>query len=76
MGSVDVPSQGNEVIKIPTSNYEFGANFINQKVCSFAFKDMLLSMSSLASCSLQGFISNFLFSWDSLVDDAHGKSLT
>nr|CAB3472847.1 unnamed protein product [Digitaria exilis] len=32
MGSVDVPSQGNEVIKIPTSNYEFGANFINQRM--------------------------------------------
>jgi len=32
MGSVEVPAQGNDVIKIPTSNYEFGANFINEKV--------------------------------------------
>uniref|UniRef100_K3XS98 Uncharacterized protein n=1 Tax=Setaria italica TaxID=4555 RepID=K3XS98_SETIT len=32
MGSIDVPAQGNEVIKIPTSNYEFGANFINPRM--------------------------------------------
>ncbi|KAJ1255029.1 hypothetical protein BS78_03G119100 [Paspalum vaginatum] len=32
MGSVELPSQGAEVIKIPMSNYEFGANFINPKV--------------------------------------------
>jgi len=32
MGSVEVPAQGNDVIKIPTSNYEFGANFINEKM--------------------------------------------
>ncbi|CAO2180272.1 unnamed protein product [Urochloa humidicola] len=32
MGSIEVPAQGSEVIKIPTSNYEFGANFISQKM--------------------------------------------
>ncbi|OEL13476.1 Mitochondrial import receptor subunit TOM40-1 [Dichanthelium oligosanthes] len=32
MGSMEVPAQGSDVIKIPTSNYEFGANFINHKM--------------------------------------------
>ncbi|WVZ71605.1 hypothetical protein U9M48_020174, partial [Paspalum notatum var. saurae] len=32
MGSVELPAQGSEVIKIPMSNYEFGANFINPKL--------------------------------------------
>jgi mitochondrial import receptor subunit TOM40 len=32
MGSMEIPAQGSEVIKIPTSNYEFGANFINPRV--------------------------------------------
>ncbi|PWZ30386.1 Mitochondrial import receptor subunit TOM40-1 [Zea mays] len=31
MGFIDIPTQKSGVIKIPTSNYEFGANFINQK---------------------------------------------
>lgn len=32
MGPTEIPSQSTEVIKIPTSNYEFGANFIDPKV--------------------------------------------
>ncbi|XP_062196470.1 mitochondrial import receptor subunit TOM40-1-like isoform X2 [Phragmites australis] len=32
MGSIDLPSQGDEVIKIPTSNYEFGANFLDPRM--------------------------------------------
>ncbi|KAL6850455.1 hypothetical protein ACP4OV_021082 [Aristida adscensionis] len=32
MGSVDLPSQGNDVVKIPTSNYEFGANFLKPEM--------------------------------------------
>uniref|UniRef100_A0A453ER04 Uncharacterized protein n=1 Tax=Aegilops tauschii subsp. strangulata TaxID=200361 RepID=A0A453ER04_AEGTS len=32
MGSMEVPSQGPEVIKVPTSQYEFGANYIDPKV--------------------------------------------
>lgn len=34
MGPTEVPSQSGEVIKIPTSHYEFGANFIDPKVCN------------------------------------------
>lgn len=33
MGPTEVPSQGSETIKIPTAHYEFGANFIDPKVC-------------------------------------------
>ncbi|XP_039684725.1 mitochondrial import receptor subunit TOM40-1 isoform X6 [Medicago truncatula] len=29
MGPTEIPSQSAEVIKIPTANYEFGANFID-----------------------------------------------
>uniref|UniRef100_A0A453EQZ9 Uncharacterized protein n=1 Tax=Aegilops tauschii subsp. strangulata TaxID=200361 RepID=A0A453EQZ9_AEGTS len=32
MGSMEVPSQGPEVIKVPTSQYEFGANYIDPKL--------------------------------------------
>ncbi|KAI5006738.1 mitochondrial import receptor subunit TOM40-1-like [Hordeum vulgare subsp. vulgare] len=32
MGSLEVPSQGPEVIKVATSNYEFGANYIDPKL--------------------------------------------
>ncbi|KAI3819594.1 hypothetical protein L1987_13435 [Smallanthus sonchifolius] len=31
MGPTEVPSQSAETIKIPTANYEFGANFIDPK---------------------------------------------
>lgn len=34
MGSLEVPSQSADVIKVPTSQYEFGANFLDPKVCS------------------------------------------
>jgi hypothetical protein len=34
MGSLEVPSQSADVIKVPTAQYEFGANFIDlPKVC-------------------------------------------
>uniref|UniRef100_A0A0D3EMB8 Mitochondrial import receptor subunit TOM40-1 n=2 Tax=Oryza TaxID=4527 RepID=A0A0D3EMB8_9ORYZ len=32
MGSMELPSQGADVIKVPTSNYEFGANFMDPKM--------------------------------------------
>ncbi|PIA53218.1 hypothetical protein AQUCO_00900063v1 [Aquilegia coerulea] len=35
MGPMEFPSQSSEVIKIPTSNYEFGANFIDPKFMLF-----------------------------------------
>ena len=35
MGPTEVPSQSAETIKIPTANYEFGANFIDPKVGNF-----------------------------------------
>ena len=30
MGNVEVPAQGGQIIKIPTSTYEFGANVVDQ----------------------------------------------
>jgi hypothetical protein len=51
MGSIEIPAQGSEVIKVPTSNYEFGANFINQRVA------LLFPLhKSAVECSLLGFI--------------------
>lgn len=32
MGSLEIPSQGADVIKVPTSSYEFGASFVDPKV--------------------------------------------
>lgn len=32
MGPTEIPTQSSEIIKIPISNYEFGANFIDPKV--------------------------------------------
>uniref|UniRef100_A0A0E0KD55 Mitochondrial import receptor subunit TOM40-1 n=1 Tax=Oryza punctata TaxID=4537 RepID=A0A0E0KD55_ORYPU len=32
MGSLEVPSQSTETIKVPTAHYEFGANFIDPKL--------------------------------------------
>ncbi|KAF6149400.1 hypothetical protein GIB67_016938 [Kingdonia uniflora] len=32
MGPVEVPSQSSETLKIPTSNYEFGANFLDPQL--------------------------------------------
>ena len=32
MGSVEVPSQGAQIIKVPAAHYEFGANLIDQRV--------------------------------------------
>lgn len=38
MGSLEVPSQSTETIKVPTSHYEFGANFIDPKVCPYGIE--------------------------------------
>ncbi|KAI4313669.1 hypothetical protein L6164_026628 [Bauhinia variegata] len=35
MGPTEIPSQSGETIKIPTSSYEFGANFIDPKLMLF-----------------------------------------
>jgi len=32
MGSLEVPAQGSETIKVPTAHYEFGANFLDPKL--------------------------------------------
>ncbi|KAG6503134.1 hypothetical protein ZIOFF_035424 [Zingiber officinale] len=32
MGSMEVPSQSSDVIKVPSSHYEFGANFLDPKL--------------------------------------------
>lgn len=32
MGLTEVPSQSSETIKVPSANYEFGANFIDPNV--------------------------------------------
>jgi mitochondrial import receptor subunit TOM40 len=32
MGSVEVPSQGAQIIKVPAAHYEFGANLIDQRM--------------------------------------------
>lgn len=32
MGLMEVPSQSNDVIKVPTANYEFGANFLDPRL--------------------------------------------
>jgi mitochondrial import receptor subunit TOM40 len=35
MGPMEIPSQSAETIKIPTANYEFGANFMDPKLMLF-----------------------------------------
>ncbi|XP_031121622.1 mitochondrial import receptor subunit TOM40-1-like [Ipomoea triloba] len=35
MGPTEIPSQSTETIKIPTANYEFGANYIDPKLMLF-----------------------------------------
>lgn len=35
MGSMEVPSQSMKTVKVPTAHYEFGANFLDPKVCSY-----------------------------------------
>lgn len=37
MSSMEVPNQSTETIKVPTAHYEFGANFLDPKVCSMTF---------------------------------------
>jgi mitochondrial import receptor subunit TOM40 len=32
MGNMELPSRGDDVIKVPTTSYEFGANFFDPKV--------------------------------------------
>ncbi|CAD5185205.1 mitochondrial import receptor subunit TOM40-1-like [Musa acuminata AAA Group] len=32
MGSMEVPSQSSDIIKVPTAHYEFGANFLDPKM--------------------------------------------
>ena len=36
MGPTEVPAQSADIIKVPTANYEFGANFIDPKVVYFS----------------------------------------
>lgn len=37
MGPTELPTQSMDVVKIPTAHYEFGANFIDPKVCSWFY---------------------------------------
>lgn len=50
MGSVEVPSQSPQTIKVPAAHYEFGANLIDSKVPNNTIKLMFFpgSMPSLA----------------------------
>jgi hypothetical protein len=43
MSSLEVPSQSTDTIKVPTAHYEFGANFLDPKVCFIVFHIMLAS---------------------------------
>lgn len=38
---MEIPSQSTETIKIPTANYEFGANFIDPKVTDLFLKGIV-----------------------------------
>jgi hypothetical protein len=44
MGSLEVPAQSSETIKVPTAHYEFGANFLDPKVCSMVFNIIVASV--------------------------------
>lgn len=44
MGPTEVPSQSPEAIKIPTAHYEFGANFMDPKVCKCQNQCILLNV--------------------------------
>jgi hypothetical protein len=48
MGSMEVPSQSGDVIKVPTAQYEFGANFIDlPQVC---FNDIMTRHFCVTCC--------------------------
>jgi mitochondrial import receptor subunit TOM40 len=55
MGSVEVPSQGAQIIKVPAAHYEFGANLIDQRVCC------LFAQLSFSSCILIILCIGYLF---------------
>ena len=42
MGPTEIPAQSAETIKIPTANYEFGANFIDPKVVTVYYIILLI----------------------------------
>lgn len=42
MGPTEIPAQSAETIKIPTANYEFGANFIDPKVIIVCYVFLLM----------------------------------
>lgn len=44
MGPTEIPSQSPEAIKIPTAHYEFGANFMDPKVCKCQNQCILLNV--------------------------------
>lgn len=47
MGSMEVPSQGSDTIKVPASHYEFGANFLDPKVLIVFF---------ISQCLIDGYL--------------------
>jgi hypothetical protein len=51
MGAVEIPAQGNEVIKIPNGTYEFGANFLDPKVVTLTVAVLIKSW--FTSCDVQ-----------------------
>jgi hypothetical protein len=53
MGSVEIPAQGNDVIKTPNGTYEFGANFLDPKVASSPCSCAVLINSWFSSCDIQ-----------------------
>lgn len=60
MGSMEIPSQSKDIIKVPTAHYEFGANFLDPKVALhfilslFWMGDPLSSLFSSFSETIEG----------------------
>ncbi len=57
MGSVEVPSQGAQIIKVPAAHYEFGANLIDQRVYLLFFYSPSCCIYLFLSCLGSLFIS-------------------
>jgi tryptophan synthase beta subunit len=53
MGFIEIPTQGNEVIKIPNGTYEFNANFLGPKVASSPYSSIVLINSWFRSCDIE-----------------------
>ena len=61
MGPTEIPAQSAETIKIPTANYEFGANFIDPKVIIVCYILFTYERASLANKRSLLFLQLMLF---------------